>query len=98
MRVFVDGVKIRRQESFTMSVAPAADVRDMEIPQEWLEADGKPRQFNIEFKHGTAEVEDPIGRYLIDKGYAKKSPLILPSLPPEEPVAGLDPILGGDGG
>ena len=38
----------------------------------------KAKQFSIVFVEGVAEVSDPLGRYLIDKGLASRSPIILP--------------------
>lgn len=95
MKVFIDGHRARRQESFMMCIAPAADVVNQEVPLHWVDRDNRPVQFNIEFKHGVAEVEDGLGAYLIEKGYAKKTPLIMPALPPEQSVAGLDPTISG---
>ena len=55
-------------------VAPGAQYPNAD----WLEADGRPRQFAIEFKGGSAVVDDELGRYLIDHGYAQASPILLP--------------------
>lgn len=45
---------------------------------EWLDEDGKPRLFPVQFLSGRAEVPDNLGQYMIDQGQAQRSPLILP--------------------
>ena len=45
---------------------------------DWLDAQGAPRMFTVEFRAGCAEVPDNLGQYMIDKGMAAQSPLILP--------------------
>jgi len=82
MKVYISGDKPRAQASFFMSVAPAATVRNQEVPEHWVQQEGDkivPVQFNIEFKYGEAEVEDTLARYLIDQGLAKKTNLLLPN-------------------
>lgn len=45
---------------------------------DWMDDAGKPRMFAVEFCAGAAEVSDHLGQYLIDHGYASRSPIILP--------------------
>lgn len=91
MKVYLAGEKQRRQKTFIMSVAPAATVRDQEIPAHWLEGkDNLPKQFNVEFSYGEAEVEDDIGRYLLEAGVARRTKLHLPR---DEPTDEYDPAL-----
>ncbi|KWF90390.1 hypothetical protein WL95_27570 [Burkholderia cepacia] len=45
---------------------------------EWLDEDGRPRMFRIEFVAGCAEVADNLGAYMIDHEIAQRSPLLLP--------------------
>jgi hypothetical protein len=45
---------------------------------EWLDEDGSPRMYAIEFRAGCAEVADNLGAYMIDHELAQRSPLILP--------------------
>ncbi len=45
---------------------------------DWMDEAGKPRMFAVEFKEGAAEVSDQLGQYMLDRGLAKSSPLILP--------------------
>lgn len=96
MKVYCLGDKPRRQASYTMSIAPAADMtKNEEVPSLWVDGENKPVQFNVEFIYGEAEVEDSIGRYLCERGLAKKTKIFLPRLEalPEE-----DPRMIGAGG
>jgi hypothetical protein len=45
---------------------------------DWLDAEGAPRMFTVEFSAGVAEVPDNLGQYMIDRELAQSSPLILP--------------------
>lgn len=47
---------------------------------DFLNPDGTARQFTVRFKEGRADVPSNIGQYLIDKGVAQKTPLILPEV------------------
>jgi len=90
MKVYLAGEKPRRQKLFLMCIAPAATLHNQEIPQAWLEHDGKPKQMNVEFEYGEAEVDDQIGAYLLKEGLAQRTKLFLPrSVPQEE----FDPAL-----
>jgi hypothetical protein len=71
----------------TLICSPAGH-RPREFPigngddDDWWDHSGDkphPRQFEVKFFHGTAEVPDPLGRYLIATGLAEKSRLILPN-------------------
>ena len=44
----------------------------------WRDENGKARMFIVEFVLGVADVDSQLGHYLIDKGYAQRSKLILP--------------------
>jgi hypothetical protein len=48
-------------------------------PSDWLDEQGQPRMFNIEFMHGRTSVPDNLGRWLVDHGYAQETALILPA-------------------
>lgn len=45
---------------------------------DFVDANGKPHLIRVDFISGEARVPDNLGRYLIDKGIAKSSPIILP--------------------
>lgn len=45
----------------------------------WHDKMGHATMFTVEFHNGVAKVDSQLGKYLVDKGYAQKSPLILPA-------------------
>ena len=69
-----------KKANHTMHISPAADREFVkgEVPADWVDDENNPRQFTIEFTRGKAEVDDKIGKYLIDRGLAKKTKLIIP--------------------
>lgn len=71
MRVYLPNKK-----SQLLYVAPGADVQDP--PSDWLHEDGRPITFKVEIKNGSADVDRAMGEYLCTKGYAQRTPLILP--------------------
>lgn len=77
MKVYATGVKPSRQPTFIMSIAPAATTRG-DVPSNWVDDKNNPVQFNVEFKFGEAEVEDSLGKYLVENGLVRRSRLVLP--------------------
>jgi hypothetical protein len=68
-----------KRANHTMHIRPAADPRlKGEMPSEWVDDKNEPITFQVEFVRGKAEVDDKIGKYLIEMGQARKSKLILP--------------------
>ena len=45
---------------------------------EFVDAEGTPILFSVQFKNGVARVIDPLGRFMLNKGLAKRSAIILP--------------------
>jgi hypothetical protein len=43
-----------------------------------MDEQGKPKMFSIPFVDGEASVDDQLGQYMLDRGIAQRSPLILP--------------------
>jgi hypothetical protein len=43
----------------------------------FLDESGQAKMFTVTFVNGEADVEDTLGQYMIDKGEAKSSPIIL---------------------
>lgn len=89
MIVYSDAEAAQKQRSFIMSICPARDLASsgQELPADWFtevrdEETGLlikvPREMNIDFVFGKADVSDEVGRYLVKQGYAKKSRLIQP--------------------
>jgi hypothetical protein len=60
-----------------LMVQPARQSNDKSA--DFLDAQGEPKLFNVEFVHGKAEVPDNLGRWMIDHGYAQATALILPA-------------------
>ncbi|MDR3473347.1 MAG: hypothetical protein P4M09_16935 [Devosia sp.] len=77
MKVYLPGTGAKNSRSHMLSVAPAADTRG-EVPVDWVTADNEPVQFRIEFAYGAAEVDDRLGKYLIERGICRKTALVLP--------------------
>lgn len=67
----------RNGRPHTYFVAPAADIKG-ESPAEWLDETGKPRSITVEFRNGEADVPENLAHYLIKRGIARKTKLILP--------------------
>lgn len=65
-----------------MFVAPAAwNPQQQDIPAAWVDHENRPITFQVEFRHGTAEVDDELGKYLTDPkvGMAKRHRLVIPT-------------------
>ena len=68
-----------KKATHTMHICPAGDPRMKgEMPTEWVDDKNNALTFQVEFRKGKAEVDDKIGKYLIDTGLARKTKLILP--------------------
>lgn len=74
MKVYLSGGT--KAPSHMMHVAPAADVKG-EVPAEWVNANNEPLNITIDFHFGVAEVPDDLGKYLLSRGLALKSRLIV---------------------
>jgi hypothetical protein len=65
-----------------MTVSPAGH-RPKDCPEDswwdYTQDKPKPREFFVEFHHGEAEVDESLGKYLLDSKLAFKSRLILPN-------------------
>lgn len=80
MKVYHPGEKCRKQASFIMAVAPAATAQNQEVPVHWVDDKNQPIQFMVEFQYGVAEVDDVMGRYLVEEGLVHKTKLLLPRM------------------
>ena len=80
MRIYYRGEQ--RSATHTMFVSPASDPEGIKggVPAEWLGVDGQPILFTVSFVDGKAEVPASLGKFMIDRGLAKRTALILPSL------------------
>ena len=69
----------KKKGTHTLYVCPAGDPdRKGECPSEWVNDRNEPVNFPVEFRNGRAEVPDNLGRYMIERGLARKTKLILP--------------------
>ena len=69
MKVYFHGTSLVHR----IYVSPGVDHPDV---SEWVGENRKPKQFEILFMNGQAEVDDKLGEYLIEKGLASKSKII----------------------
>ena len=78
-----------RHKRHTLIVSPGKEFTNV---SEWKDAQGNPLTLTVEFVAGVARVPDNLGDYLLDKGLAQSSPIILlPSVSQE--VVRREPIL-----
>jgi hypothetical protein len=45
---------------------------------DWKDKEGNKTMFPVQFKAGIADVAGNLGKYMLDKGLARRSPIILP--------------------
>jgi hypothetical protein len=76
--VYLTGEGAALRPLHTVMICPAADLRLSDCPSDWLEEDGRTRKtFGVDFCYGRAEVPTNVGEYLVAKGYAAKTRLIV---------------------
>lgn len=88
MKIYAAGEAASQAASFNVHIAPAADrdgLEHIDPPNEWFDTvveDGKkvqtPRQIVVTFRHGEADVQGSIGKYLIARKMARASKFIMP--------------------
>jgi hypothetical protein len=61
----------------SVSIAPGRD--RAADPADWFGADGKPKNFHIDFEYGVAHVPDAVGRYMVANNLGRNSSIILPA-------------------
>lgn len=74
MKVYLHG-ETQRNGFHYLHVQPGNEFKEN---SDWKDSDGSAIMFSIPFQYGMAEVADNLGQYLLDKGLAQRSPLILP--------------------
>lgn len=62
-------------DGHALFVQPGTEIKTV---SEWLDELGNAILMRIVFNHGYAVVQDNLAAYLIDKGFANRSPLVLP--------------------
>lgn len=60
--------------SQTLLVAPAALMTEEARPSDWMDG-GKPKRFDLKFEEGVLEVDNKLGAWLIENGYANRTSL-----------------------
>lgn len=79
MKVYLHSDNAERSSRYPVHICPAGDtdfVKSADVLEEWRLADGQPRQFEIIFKNGVAEVETSLGKYMVARGIAAPSRLV----------------------
>jgi len=76
MYVYLTGAKERRNPKHIVRCCPAAVIGVDNAPSEWRNLDGTAKNFEIEFIHGRASVEEQLGAFMLKHGYAQKTNLI----------------------
>jgi hypothetical protein len=75
MFVYLPGHK-----SHSIFVTPAADERGQPLDgvSQFKTPNGEPIQYNVRFVDGRAEVDATLGRWLVERGHARRTRLVLP--------------------
>jgi hypothetical protein len=78
MRVYLHSDRAEKAKQYMVTVAPAADAAFVtgEVPKAWLQPDGSAKQIEINFVHGSAQVDDQLAVYLIKRGLAHRTRLV----------------------
>lgn len=71
MRVYLPG----RKGYHTVTCTPG-NLHDV---SQWKDEDGQPVTYRVQFVEGVASVDAQLGKWLIEMGYAAKTPLWLPA-------------------
>lgn len=82
MQVYIHGSEGRPPPAeHMMFVTPAADPRIAgkdAAESSWVDAANKPITHQVLFRHGRAEVDDALGRYMVKHGLASRTQLFTP--------------------
>lgn len=73
MKIFLPAARVG---AHTMYVAPAAEDPSAGVPEWWTvkdNGDRVPLSMPVRFVNGMAEVPDNLGRFLINRGHARKT-------------------------
>lgn len=82
MRIYLHGDRAERTSSYIVTIAPGGDAQFVGTaghdPKDalWCHPDGTPKQIEVEFKFGAAEVSTQIANYMTARGIAKPSRLL----------------------
>lgn len=78
MRIFLHSTRAEASPSYIVTVAPAADdfVKSEHAIADWKTPEGNPKQIEVVFQYGAAEVPDALGKYIVSRGIAQKTRLV----------------------
>lgn len=79
MKIFYDHAG-KHVEQLTVFASPAGHLPASECPNDWFDFSGErpvPKQFQIVFCNGEAEVDAALGRYLVGHGLALRTRPVL---------------------
>lgn len=80
MRIFLPNANAKASPRHLVHVAPAAEPEGQDGPAEWWDEDRAPVTLTVEFRYGRADVPTTLGKFMLAKGYAARTPLILPDI------------------
>jgi hypothetical protein len=79
MRIYLHSDNAEKSPRYLVTVSPAADtafLRGDEILKDWTLADGTPKQIEVLFSFGYADVPDELGRYMTKRGIAHRTRIL----------------------
>lgn len=76
MKIYIQDEEISQQPFYSIMVCPAADHPD---EPNFLGPDKKPITFDVKFRFGVAEVDKPVGDYMVKRKLASRSRIVMPS-------------------
>jgi hypothetical protein len=75
MKVYLHSDSAEKAARYIVTIAPAGDeefVKPGDMPADWVLANGRPKQFEINFGFGVAAVRDDLGRYMVEREIAHR--------------------------
>jgi hypothetical protein len=78
MKVYLHSDAAEEAARYVVTIAPAGDTDFVSgaIPDSWKHADGRPKQIEIVFAFGAADVSDENGRYMVARGIAHSNRML----------------------
>ena len=75
-KVYLHSDAAEKAAKYVVNLAPAGDTAFLkadDCPAEWKLADGSPRQMQVDFAFGAAEVDSKLANYMVLRGIAHRS-------------------------
>lgn len=79
MKIYLHSDNAEKVPRYPMTVSPAGDtafVPSNDCLPEWKHPNGEPKQIEVVFKFGSAEVDDRLGAYMVARELAHKSRML----------------------